>query len=181
MIMVKLILLISISLSICACFPDTYGGMKDFNREIAEAEKAELKGDYQLAKQKYFAALMIAERIEWSNGKITATGNLAEMYILEKNYNEGEKLLLEAKELCKSSSDCYGLGGFYDSLMFFYLFDLKDINKAESIVEEVVSVRQKVSDDMDIKVRLNKYAEEMRQSNFEPQSQALLIRIASIE
>jgi tetratricopeptide (TPR) repeat protein len=177
--MLKLILFLLLCVSCSGCFPDTYGGMKDFQEKISAAERAFKVEDYRKAEQYYLSAGEIAEKINWNGGVVTAKQGLASLYSVEKKYKEAESLLIAAKQVCRNDSNCSGLDSIYDDLMFLYLFDLKEIKLAQNTVEEIILLKKEFPQDKKNKYDIRKYAGEMKTAGFEKESNDLIILLSS--
>jgi tetratricopeptide (TPR) repeat protein len=164
-------------LGFSGCFKDEYGYLQNYKAKTAEAEKAFLNNDYPKAEECYLSATKSAEEMGWVIGIATVKRDLAKLHSSYKKYDKAETTFNEAREICKKDQECYAddvLGSIYDNLMFFYLHDIKDITKAEQLVDEVISQHPK---DKSIKIRLLDYADSMRNFGFEKQSKALRNRI----
>jgi tetratricopeptide (TPR) repeat protein len=163
-----------------SCFQDTYSERKDFNLKFKDADEAVMAGNLPQAEKDYFSALSIAEKMKWNGGIVSARGALATLYSSQKQFSKAEENLVEARDLCKNDSSCYGLGSIYDGLVLIDLFELRDVGKAEANINEVILQRQRLNEESDVKSMLLRYADEMTANGFDLQAEQLVSRANSL-
>jgi tetratricopeptide (TPR) repeat protein len=163
-----------------ACSDTTYETLKTFKEHTDAADRAELARDYSKAEQHYLDALEVAENGKWKGGVVTAKRNLAAIYRVRKNFPKAEAFLTEAKNVCRTDPECVGLGTIYDQLVFMYLFDIGDLQKALAVIDDLISSNPKLDDGVVVKDKVLKYADEIRSLGFAVEASALEERVRNL-
>jgi len=156
-----------------ACLVDTKKAMAEYEKETKVAAAAELIQDWPNAELHYNAALKAAETIPWNDGIFTAKQKLGDVYSKQKKIAEAEKSYIEAKDLCKSEVLCRGLDGIYDALVHFYIYTARSPEKAEKVMDDMVTVKSRLRSGADIKMRFRGYAANMRTAGFHKEADFL--------
>lgn len=164
--MVTKIAVILFCLACMACLADNKKAMQDYEKETKEAIKAELMEDWPNAGIHYNAALKTAEVIEWTQGIATAKEKLGDVYSRQNKLAEAEKAYLESKEVCIKDLMCATLDSIYDKLVLFYIYSARSPEKAEKVMDEMVTIKGRLRRGEDIRMRFRGYAGDMRTAGF---------------
>lgn len=168
----RLIILCIIVITSSSCFPDTYTGLQDHERLMAEAQIAEKAGDYTEAERKLALAVDVARKIQWSEGVITAKRGLSNIYVIQKRYVDADQSFSEAKILCVRIS-CLGLETIFDQFIFFQLFQAKNPEKAYSLATELLEDPSLLPSPQARRDKAIEYASHMKTAGFPEFSQRI--------
>lgn len=149
-----------------ACLVDTKKAIAEYEKEIKLAITAELIHDWPTAELHYNAALKAAETIPWNDGIFTAKQKLGDVYSSQNKIAEAEKSYVEARDLCKKELMCKGLDGIYDALVHFYIYYAKTPEKAENVMDDMVTMKARLRSGADLRMRFKGYAGDMRTAGF---------------
>lgn len=156
-----------------SCFPDTYTGLQDHEKLMADAQNAEMAGDYLTAEKKLDLAIDVARKIDWDEGVITAKMRMAGIFVSQKRYSEAEQNFSEARSLCVQIS-CYGLVTIFDQSIFFHLFQAKNPQKALALAKELLDDPSKYANQEARREKASEYAAEMKMAGFPDISQQII-------
>lgn len=156
--------------------------LEEYEIKKEEAKWFYIKNEYDKAEESYKSALMLAEKMKWIDGIVITKTELGSVYTAKLQFTKAEQTYNEAREICKNNSECSPVffGHIYDYQITLYLFKMKDISKAERLVEEVIKFQQRISTDESVKERLSRYADYMKTNGFEQQAENLLSRANSM-
>jgi tetratricopeptide (TPR) repeat protein len=164
--MIRKIAVVIFCITFTACLVDTKKVMAEYEKETKLAIMAELIQDWPNAELHYNAALKEAEKIPWNDGIFTAKQKLGDVYSNENKIAEAEKSYVEAKDLCKKELMCKGLDGIYDALVRFYIYYAKTPEKAENVMDDMVTMKARLRSGADLRMRFKGYANDMRTAGF---------------
>jgi tetratricopeptide (TPR) repeat protein len=171
--MLKRIAVVLFCAAAVACLVDTKKAMAEYEKETKIAIAAELIQDWPNAELHYNAALKAAETIPWNDGIFTAKQKLGDVYSQENKIAEAEKSYVEARDLCKKDLMCKGLDGIYDVLVRFYIYYAKSPEKAENVMDDMVTMKARLRSGADLRMRFKGYAGDMRLAGFNKEADFL--------
>ncbi len=185
MIIRKKILLLVLLTSICGCVDFSRLGKDNFDAYSRHQERALsfiVKKDYKNARLHLAEALIIGRNLQYTDGVVVTKQRFANTYTLENKFIESEFNLLDAKQICNSDSSCSSklMGSVFYDLIWLQAYHMKNIERTEQTVEEVIKLQSRLGKDKTLKSRLIEYAGIMTHAGFEAQAVKLAERAKSL-
>lgn len=171
--MLKRIAVILFGIICMACLADNKKALEEYEKETKEAILAELIEDWPNAGKHYNAALKTAEGIQWTQGIVAAKEKLGDVYSRGNKIAEAEKAYVESKDICKKDLMCKNIDSIYDKLVLFYIYYGQSPEKAENVMDEMVTIKERLRRGQDIRDRFSGYAGDMRTAGFHKEAEFL--------
>jgi tetratricopeptide (TPR) repeat protein len=143
----------------------------EYEKYVKRGEDFVAKKELQEAEQSFGEALKIAESEDWINEIVSVKTKLANVYMFEKKLQKSEALFNDAISTCETDNKCSSgrLDATFDFLSFLYLYQMKDVSKARTLISKIESSRIFAS--MDItKERVCYYIGEIKSAGFEKEA-----------
>ena len=178
--MTRISLILLFSIFSVGCFPDTYGGMREFQGHMNDAKEAELHNDHAKAAEHLQAAEASANRISWPDGTLSAKIQLVQVFAAGGRLQEAEREYRSTLSLCLSVT-CDRLGSIYENGFFLYAVQMRQIDKADQLVQDLIRNKSMVTDEESIGTRLSRWAGVLREMGYAGEAAALERQIAVSE
>lgn len=164
--MMRKIAIVLFCVTCLACLANNKEAMQDYEKHTKLAITAELIEDWPPAELHYNAALKTAEGIQWAQGIASAKEKLGDVYSRQNKIAEAEKAYIESKDVCKKELMCATLDSVFDKLVLFYIYQARSPEKAENVMDEMVTIKGRLRRGEDIRMRFRGYAGDMRTAGF---------------
>jgi tetratricopeptide (TPR) repeat protein len=178
-------ILATMSISTCSFLSDKQL-LQDYEARHEEAKWFFIERKFDEAENSYNEALVCAQKMRWVEGIVFTKTRLGVVYTATGNrmngkFDKAENSFIEAIEICSNDSSCSGkfLGPAYDYLINLYIIKIKNIEKANSRIEEVIRIQDRLSSDRPINDRISDYAHVMRSHGYEIQAAELTKKLGN--
>jgi tetratricopeptide (TPR) repeat protein len=160
-----------------ACLQDNKAALEEYNKEIKEAVTAELVEDWPNAEKHYTSALAAARKMKWVAGTAAAEQKLGDVCSRSNKIAAAETYYVEAKDICRKDWTCKGIDELYQKLILFYIYYGRQPDKAQAVMDEMVSIKERLNDGGDLKFKFRGYVSDMRTAGFDREADRLMEHI----